>query len=274
MALESTNKPYEALRFFRYKQHGESKTVKVHEYVRAFATQLHSMKNSRVFVAITVTYKPKANGKATVDEIRKIFHQFYWENFLPGFIFESAKWLKQSKGKQPILYLFPEAHMTKPKCEFAPDGRMKYIYPERFHHHAFMALHPAHLNLIEKLEGEDTLKQFHDRIMTSCVKLCSLDWIYYAGKNLSDNFEGMTPYGASEIFDEMASADMSALNLNQADLQKMYELIAPELRRYADWDLGTSSRDKSIDEDLLQEFIELMEQFDLKETASGVLTPI
>lgn len=253
MTLRSLRQPYKALEYFKYKQHGVTKTVKNHEYVRAFANQLHGLTHKRVFVAVTITYKPKEKGHYSQAEIMKEFKHFYWHKFLPKHLFKSRKWLKNQKGKQPLVILFSEKHEMKAELDFTPDGGLRYIYPDRFHHHAFMAVHPDHRSFFEKLEGLNKLNGISKNIMTSCVKVCTLDWIYYAGKDFSQNFDGMTVYGTGEMYKEMETPKQAM----EALVARVAKIKVQEFD-FDDWDFGDRSAAKTHQDRLMDELLAMV----------------
>ncbi|MGQ0598081.1 hypothetical protein [Aquabacterium sp.] len=143
---------------------------------------------------MSLTYKPFTNNRShSIDEIRKIFIQFYLHNFLGDHIFKNRHWMRKSDSLQPHLYCFVEEHESIRKALDKTSGI--YRFPERLHHHAVMAAHPETVQAIDLLIGEGTLLDFHSSIMTSSLTEADSDWALYATKNYSRHEEDWMIFG-------------------------------------------------------------------------------
>jgi len=143
---------------------------------------------------MSLTYKPFHNNRShSTEEIKKIFKQFYLQNFLGRHLFKNRHWMNKHNNIQPHTYCFVEEHESSKKALNKSSGI--YLFPDRLHHHAVMAAHPDTIQAIDALIGENTLLDFHSSIMTSSLKEADLDWVLFAAKNYMRHEEDWMPFG-------------------------------------------------------------------------------
>ena len=139
--------------------------------------------------ALTVTYLPnmKSAKGHTTSAIQTRFKKLYFHNFIRHYIFDGcSKWAKHFNAYQPYIDIFEEAHehgaIHRPHLD--EQVWKEYQFSNRLHHHAIMYVHPMHVEKMDKLIGENTLKQFNeDAVMTSCIKrVRDIGWTGYSLK--------------------------------------------------------------------------------------------
>jgi hypothetical protein len=130
-----------------------------------------------------------------------IFKDMYWHGLLPMTIFNNKKWLKKHKEDQPYLFLFTEEHQERGIKTYNPkmDGGFEYVFPERFHHHAIIAVRPEHEFAKKSLCIENSLRQYSPWILTSDVKPADLGWVGYITKDLNLSSDAYEFYGPEKL---------------------------------------------------------------------------
>ena len=150
--------------------------------------------------SMSITYKTSGDFDHNPRFLSQTFKDLYWHHLLPESIFKNRKWLKKHKSDQPILLLFYEEHQEKGVKTYNPMkvGGFEYVFPERLHHHAILAIRPEHESEMMSLCCENSLRQFSPWVLTSNIKPADLGWVAYAVKDLklsSDNYEVYGPEG-------------------------------------------------------------------------------
>ena len=138
--------------------------------------------------AATVTYLPlrDCDRDFTEAEVARFFKNLYWHNMLPKEIFKDKQWLGKPHLKliQPYLWCFLELGESK---KIYVSGKTllregKYIESSKLHHHAIIAVHSNHIEIMDKLIGENTLNRFNRNVMTSLIEEADIGWIGYCCK--------------------------------------------------------------------------------------------
>jgi hypothetical protein len=87
---------------------------------------------------------------------------------------------------QPVVLAFIDEHETKPVI-IGRQGLHRdklFTYPSRLHHHVIVASRPYTTDFFEKLVGENTLLNYSSLFMTTDLRHCDADRMYYASKML------------------------------------------------------------------------------------------
>lgn len=178
---------------------GESKNSK---WVEGITTWMNKLENDgyKLF-AMSITYKAKKEFDHDAKFLNEIFWNLYWHHLLPEKIFKNKKWIRKYKADQPILLLFSEEHQEKAVKTYSPrtTGGVEYIFPERLHHHAIVAVRSEHEAAMKSLCFENSLRQFSQWVLTSVIKPADLGWIGYAAKDLRLSLDDYQVYGPEGV---------------------------------------------------------------------------
>ncbi len=169
--------------FYSFEQHGVTKTIFVGPEVQAIKDQFEHYRDAGYKIyGITTTYIPNPDREYTPIEVNRFFKSFYWNEFLPNYLFNDRRWLKKYKNLQPLIYSFIDEHEPVARKQQVNFNKFKYDFAIRLHHHAVIAVPPQISDIFETFMGKNTLKRCHYMIMTSCVEAVDLNWTLYAAK--------------------------------------------------------------------------------------------
>lgn len=140
----------------------------------------------RILYHMTVTYFQPSTYNHTNAGINRIFVNTYLKKLLP-YLFESRHFNRPSyRHLQPIAYVFADEHESKPVLQ-SDSSRLlpeTNAFAARLHHHAVLAVHPDTQERFETLLGDNTLRQFSKKIMTSNINEAEPMRVLYATKLL------------------------------------------------------------------------------------------
>ena len=151
--------------------------------------------------SMSITYKTSRELNHSQKFLSEIFKNLYWHQLLPKKIFKNKKWIKKSKGDQPVVLLFVEEHQEKGVKTYNPKmmGGFEYDFPERLHHHAILAVRPEHESVMKSLCFENSLREFSPWVLTSDIQSADLGWIDYVAKDLELSSDRYEFYGPEEL---------------------------------------------------------------------------
>lgn len=133
---------------------------------------------------LTTTYLPFQNITYSPKIINQFFINFYLKKLLPD-LFRTRTWTKKIKMLQPIALTFLDEHQIDPiPVSIDASGIPVYASPVRLHHHSIVASRTTTKDKFLSLVGDNTLLRYSGKMMTSNLKQCDADRIYYASKML------------------------------------------------------------------------------------------
>jgi hypothetical protein len=133
---------------------------------------------------LTTTYLPFQNITYSPKVINQFFINFYLKNLLPD-LFRTRTWTKKIKMLQPIALTFLDEHQIDPiPVSIDASGKPVYASPVRLHHHSIVASRTATKDHFLAMVGDNTMLRYSGKLMTSNLKQCDADRIYYASKML------------------------------------------------------------------------------------------
>lgn len=139
---------------------------------------LKSLQENRTLFHVSLTYKPFEDRIYRESDVNQFFTRFYLQHLLPYLL--HTRRIQKHRDLQPICLAFVDEHEMTPV--FVNDA---VLFPERLHHHAILAVHADHVELMQDLVGTNTLNTgFSHKIMTSDVKECDAKRLLYASKML------------------------------------------------------------------------------------------
>lgn len=142
--------------------------------------QLLEQYPDRTMFHLVLTYKPYQDIVYGELDVNKFFTKFYLRYFLPS-LMKTRNYHHQSKRAiQPICLAFVDEH----EHERVYDFNMRSEYSARLHHHAILAVHHEHLDRINDLVGTNTLVNYSHKVMTSYLRECESNTLFYASKML------------------------------------------------------------------------------------------
>jgi hypothetical protein len=156
----------------------------------AFAEYMYKQELSgRVLYHMTTTYISYKDRTYRESDVNKFFVNFYVKKFL-HYVFDTSYFNKNRyRPLQPICYSFVDEHEPKVIAEEfgviqdnCLSSEIRYRFADRLHHHAVLAVHPDTVERFDRLIGENTLKQFSKKMMTSDLKRCDAGRILYSSK--------------------------------------------------------------------------------------------
>ena len=141
----------------------------------------------RILFHLTLTYKPYKDRVYRESDVNVFFIRFWIRHFLPHLLNTKNIHTNSKKLLQPICLAFVDEHEMKPVKYLEPDPNVyRFVqvphFPARLHHHAILAAHPEHLDLMKELIGRNTFTQFSKKVMTSDLKRCEPMRLLYASK--------------------------------------------------------------------------------------------
>ena len=156
---------------------------------RSIQDQLHQMlcelehKDCTLF-HLTTTYRPYQDRIYKESDLSKFFTNFYLKTLLPD-LFQTRTWTKIKKLNQPVVLSFLDEHEIKA----IPTGNdqkhnLVYSYPIRLHHHSIIASRPYTRDFFKNSVGVNTFLNYSSKFMTTDLKQCDADRVYYASKLL------------------------------------------------------------------------------------------
>ncbi len=140
----------------------------------------------RILYHMTVTYFQPDTYNHTNTGINRFFVNMYLKKLLP-YLFESRHFNRQSfRHLQPIAYVFADEHESLPVLQSESIRLLpkSSAFAARLHHHAVLAVHPDTQERFETLLGDNTLRKFSRKIMTSNIKEAEPMRVLYATKML------------------------------------------------------------------------------------------
>ncbi len=133
---------------------------------------------------LTTTYLPYQDRVYTEKDLCKFFTNFHLKTVLPE-VFHARTWTKNKKLQQPIVLSFLDEHEHKAvlmKSKFS-ETPVK-AFPTRLHHHSIIASRSFTTDFYRAHIGENTLLQYSGKFMTTDLKECDADRVFYASKML------------------------------------------------------------------------------------------
>ena len=133
---------------------------------------------------MSTTYRPYQDRTYTERDLNKFFTNFYLKTLLPD-IFQTRKWTMTKRLQQPIVLSFLDEHEMKPVVS-GHDVRNQpiYAFPTRLHHHSIVASRPRTTEFLTSLIGTNTLLNYSAKFMTTDLKICDAERVFYASKML------------------------------------------------------------------------------------------
>ena len=166
-------------------------SIYTHEFTaKKHQEQLHQMlskleQDQCQLFHMTLTYKSYQDRIYKQSDLDKFFTNFYLKTLLPD-IFHTRTWTKTKKMNQPVVLAFLDEHETKP-VSIGRHGLNRdkiFTYPSRLHHHVIIASKPYTTDFFSNLTGENTLLNYSSLFMTTDLRSCDADRMYYASKML------------------------------------------------------------------------------------------
>ena len=134
---------------------------------------------------MTLTYKSYQDRVYRESDLNRFFINYYLKTLLPD-IFHTRTWTKTKKMNQPVVLAFIDEHETKP-VSIGRHGLNRdkiFTYPSRLHHHVIIASKPYTTDFFSNQTGENTLLNYSSLFMTTDLRPCNADRMYYASKML------------------------------------------------------------------------------------------
>jgi hypothetical protein len=133
---------------------------------------------------LTTTYLPYQDRVYKEKDLTKFFTNFHLKTLLPE-LFHSRTWTHTKKMRQPIVLSFLDEHDHKavPMKSNASDSTI-YAFPTRLHHHSIIASRTCTTDFYRSHIGENTLLSYSAKFMTTDLKECDADRVFYASKML------------------------------------------------------------------------------------------
>ena len=133
---------------------------------------------------LSVTYKPFEDRIYTAKDVNVFFQNMWFKKVLRNYLFKTEYSFQQSKALQPYCYAFVDEHdhdviMSRPAQKNTPAV---FVHPVRLHHHAIIASHPSTLPAIQALCEPNSMRRFSQKCMTSDLKVCDAQRVFYANK--------------------------------------------------------------------------------------------
>jgi len=132
---------------------------------------------------LTTTYLPYQEFIYTEKIINKFFTNFYLKTLLPE-LFHTRKWSITKRLKQPLLLGFVDEHEQKPVQVNSNQDQPIYNYPIRLHHHSIIASRSTTTEFFMGQVGVNTFNRYSSKFMTTDLKKCDADRLFYASKML------------------------------------------------------------------------------------------
>ena len=156
---------------------------------RSIQDHLHQMlsvledQDSTLF-HLTTTYRPYQDRIYKESDLSKFFTNFHLKTLLPN-LFQTRTWTKIKKLNQPVVLSFLDEHEIKAiPTGYDQKHNLVYSYPIKLHHHSIIASRPYTTNFFQSSVGENTFIKYSSKFMTTDLKQCDADRVYYASKML------------------------------------------------------------------------------------------
>lgn len=134
---------------------------------------------SRTLYHLTVTYCPYKDRDYRESDVNKFFINFYTRYYLTKILKINNFHRTSKKLIQPITFAFIDEHNQD-------------VYSDRLHHHAIIALHQDHTDLIDNLDeifinkaSSDKNQNYIQKIQSAAIRKCESTCVLYASKKYS-----------------------------------------------------------------------------------------
>ena len=133
---------------------------------------------------LTTTYRPYQDRIYKESDLSKFFTNFHLKTLLPN-LFQTRTWTKIKKLNQPVVLSFLDEHEIKAiPTGYDQKHNLVYSYPIKLHHHSIIASRPYTTNFFQSSVGENTFIKYSSKFLTTDLKQCDADRVYYASKML------------------------------------------------------------------------------------------
>lgn len=133
---------------------------------------------------MTLTYLPYQDRIYKESDLSKFFINYHLKTLLPK-LFNTRTWTTTKKLKQPIVLAFLDEHKQSPVISnYSSDHQPIYSYPINLHHHCIVASRSFTTEFYQDHIGTNTLLKYSPKFMTTDLKSCDPDRVYYASKML------------------------------------------------------------------------------------------
>jgi len=163
-----------------YRLNSKSITIRdsYHDYLQALDPDEFTLFH------LTTTYLPYKNIIYSPKVVNQFFINFYLKTLLPD-LFRTRTWTKKIKSLQPIVLTFLDEHqIDSTPVSVDASGKPILASSVRLHHHSIVASRTVTKDNFLSLTGDNTMLRYSGKMMTSNLKLCEADRIYYASKML------------------------------------------------------------------------------------------
>lgn len=131
---------------------------------------------------LTTTYLPFQDRIYQEKDLTKFFTNFHLKTLLPE-LFHSRTWTRTKKLQQPIVLSFLDEHDHKAvQMKSNASNSPIYSFPIRLHHHSIIASRTCTTDFYRSRIGENTLLSYSAKFMTTDLKECDADRVFYASK--------------------------------------------------------------------------------------------
>ena len=165
------------------------------ETTKAALIEFLNNQENRTIYHLTITYKKRSETRHTANVVENYFKNFYLKDFLP-YLMNTKHYNRNSKrNTQPICIAFLDEHLL-PKTNISVNENPRFTSRGsndciKLHHHAVIAVHDSHVNMINSLINPETNKAINElpinnsqNIMTTCIARRDANIIGYAAKKL------------------------------------------------------------------------------------------
>jgi len=132
---------------------------------------------------LTTTYLPYQELNYSESIVNKFFINFYLKSLLPD-IFHTRSWSNTKRLKQPLVLSFLDEHEHHPIQTNGDDDHPIYSHPIRLHHHSIIASRNYTIEFFQSQIGTNTFNRYSSKFMTTDLKQCGADRLFYASKML------------------------------------------------------------------------------------------
>lgn len=137
------------------------------------------------FFHLTTTYRPYKDRIYIERDVSNFYKKFYLRSLLPE-MFHTRSWTHAKKLKQPLVFSFLDEHEIEPTLVRSSSSNERvFSFPTKLHHHTIIASRPFTTDFFRSHVGVNTMLDYSKKFMTTDLKECDPDRIFYASKLLN-----------------------------------------------------------------------------------------
>lgn len=161
------------------------------------------MRNGYVGYAATITFLPHRKSVLghKPETIKKMMINLYLHQFVRDHLFHGhGDWAKKSGDFQPFADFYIEAHShgAVHRPHWDDKALKKYEFAERLHYHGLILVDSTHVDKMNELLEDDSLKKFHRGVMNSVIKRVeNIGWTGYIRKQQYGNSDTDLSFGVN-----------------------------------------------------------------------------